>query len=460
LIHPERIKLLNHKQPQRGSYVLYWMQQSQRIHYNHALEYAVQKANENELPLLVFFGLTPGYPEANLRHYTFMLQGLNEVVPNLKQRGVRCIIRNVSPERGVIELSKQAAIVITDRGYLRIQCAWRKTAALNINCPLIQVESDVTVPVEQVSQKQEYSAATLCPKLKDKLRTYLTPLASRQLKKDSLNIEPQPSLHVEKVHDLLKQLPLNREAGPVRSLEGGGSHAEQLLKDFIEKKLTHYAELRNNPAEDVQSHLSPYLHFGQISPLAVALAVYHADGKGADSFLDELIIRRELSMNFVLHNPDYDNFNCLPAWAQATLRHHLADKRDFVYSLRELEKAKTHDPYWNTAQMEMVTTGRMHGYLRMYWAKKVLEWNRNPETAFKQLVYLNNKYSLDGRDPNSYAGIAWCFGLHDRPWKEWALFGKIRYMSSAGLERKFPMAAYIRQVERKNNAQSSPKSTH
>ncbi|MBN1799503.1 MAG: deoxyribodipyrimidine photo-lyase [Spirochaetales bacterium] len=459
MIQPERIQLLSKKPQQQGKYVLYWMQQAQRSDYNHALEYAVQKANENGLPLLVFFGLTADYPEANLRHYAFMLQGLKEVVRTLYRRGIQCIIRTVSPEKGAIELSKQAALVVTDRGYLKIQRGWRKAVAERITCPLIQVESDVIVPIEHVSQKQEYSAATLRPKLKKQLHTYLVPLARRQVNIDSLSLKVQPSLKIEKACNLLRQLPINREADPVQQLEGGSSHAEYLLNEFIEKKLKIYAEFKNNPAEDAQSRLSPYLHFGQISPLAIALAVYNTDYEGTDVFLDELIIRRELSMNFVYYNSSYDSFNCLPAWAKATLGDHITDKRDHVYSLQELEKAKTHDPYWNAAQSEMVATGSIHGYMRMYWAKKVLEWSRNPEASFNQLVYLNNKYSLDGRDANSFAGIAWCFGLHDRPWKERAIFGKIRYMSSAGLERKFPMTEYVRQVEQKISAQSSPKRT-
>jgi deoxyribodipyrimidine photo-lyase len=195
------------------------------------------------------------------------------------------------------------------------------------------------------------------------------------------------------------------------------------------------------------SGLSPYLHFGQISPLFVALEVKKSGKKGKEDFLEELIVRRELAVNFVHYNSAYDSFNCLPQWAKATLHAHLEDKREYAYSLKDLENAKTHDPYWNAAQEEMRISGKMHGYMRMYWGKKILEWTRSPEEAFRRALYLNNKYNIDGRDPNGFAGVAWCFGKHDRPWKERQIFGKVRYMSSHGLERKFEIEKYVRKIE-------------
>jgi deoxyribodipyrimidine photo-lyase len=194
--------------------------------------------------------------------------------------------------------------------------------------------------------------------------------------------------------------------------------------------------------------MSPYLHFGQISPLYIALKVQGAKSPGQDSFLEELIVRRELSMNFVLYNRHYDSFDCLPAWAQASLTAHGKDRRPYLYPLKTFETAQTHDPYWNAAQGEMLITGKMHGYMRMYWGKKILEWSSSPEEAYRIALYLNNKYELDGRDPNGFAGVAWCFGKHDRAWGERPIFGKIRYMNANGLRRKFDAGAYVKKIDR------------
>jgi deoxyribodipyrimidine photo-lyase len=196
--------------------------------------------------------------------------------------------------------------------------------------------------------------------------------------------------------------------------------------------------------------MSPYLHFGQISPLFIALQTHAAKGikkQNKDAYLEELVVRRELSMNYCFYNPHYDSYSGLPDWAQKTLKAHRNDKREYIYSITELERARTHDPYWNAAQREMLLTGKMHNYMRMYWGKKILEWSATPEDAFKNALYLNNKYELDGRDPNSFTGVAWCFAKHDRPWNERAVFGTVRYMSSSGLERKFDMDAYVQKIE-------------
>jgi deoxyribodipyrimidine photo-lyase len=193
--------------------------------------------------------------------------------------------------------------------------------------------------------------------------------------------------------------------------------------------------------------MSPYLHFGQISPLYVALKVSKTSSAGKDSYLEELIVRRELSHNFVFYNNSYDKFACLEPWAMRTLNFHCRDKREYVYTFEQFEKAQTHDPYWNAAQKDMVITGKMHGYMRMYWGKKILEWSRNPQAGFKIALQLNNKYELDGRGPNAFAGVAWCFGKHDRAWGERSVFGKIRYMNAAGLKRKFDADAYVKKIE-------------
>jgi deoxyribodipyrimidine photo-lyase len=229
---------------------------------------------------------------------------------------------------------------------------------------------------------------------------------------------------------------------------GGTTEAKKRLRDFIKNKLDEYADLRNDPCLDATSNMSPYLHFGQISPLYIALKVMESEARGKESYLEELIVRRELSYNFVYYNNNYDKFSSLPPWAKNSLNCHARDKREYIYSLEEFEQAKTHDPYWNAAQKEMVLTGKMHGYMRMYWGKKILEWTRNPRQGFKMALYLNNKYELDGRDPNGFAGVAWCFGKHDRAWSERKVFGKIRYMNAAGLKRKFDADKYVERVDR------------
>ncbi len=445
MIHPARIKPLNSCRPVEGTYILYWMQASQRTEYNHALEYAVEQANELNKPLVVFFGITDKFPEANLRHYAFMLEGLTEVHAELEKRGIKMVVRRVAPEKGALELSRNAVLTVVDRGYLAIQKTWRARLAEKITCPLIQVETDVIVPVEIASPKEEFSAGTLRPKLQKQLQDYLVPLRKRTVRCDSfaLNFD---TLNVQDGEAVLQQLAVDRCVGRVKEYRGGTAAAKSRLAHFIRETCAGFAELRNDPSVDYLSHMSPYLHFGQISPLYIALRVGKAASKGSSAYLEELIIRRELSMNFVHYNPRYDCYEGLPDWARKTLREHKKDKRQYLYSRDELEGAATHDPYWNAAQTEMSLRGKMHGYMRMYWGKKILEWSPTPEEAFSRALYLNNKYSLDGRDPNGFAGVAWCFGKHDRAWQERQIFGKVRYMNAKGLERKFNIEGYVKKI--------------
>ena len=237
---------------------------------------------------------------------------------------------------------------------------------------------------------------------------------------------------------------IDRSVKPVTGFHGGTVEAKNRLEKFIGNKLNRYDVLRNDPNEDGLSNLSPYFHFGQISPLYIALQVNQYSGSGVEAFMEELIVRRELSINFVQFNQQYDCFNGLSEWAKRSLNEHKEDLREYVYSLAELEKAQTHDRYWNAAQNEMIVTGKMHGYMRMYWGKKILEWTACPEEAFSIAKYLNNKFELDGRDANGFAGVAWCFGKHDRPWGSRQIFGNIRYMSANGLKRKFDADKYAR----------------
>ncbi len=446
MIHSERIRPLNDRPARDGKYVLYWMQQAQRSEWNHALEYAADRANERSLPLVVLFCLTEDFPDANLRHYSFMLEGLTVTAERLKKRGIRFILRKGRPEIAVAEAAEQAALVVVDRGYLRVQRVWREKAADRLDCGLLEVETDVIVPVETAMDHEAYSAAVLRPKIKTRLGAFLSPVRKRRLRKDSLGIRMR-SEDPNRPDALLRTLSLDRSVEPVLWLVPGEQAAEKTLNIFLSRKLEGFRTSRNDPSLDFLSDLSPYLHFGQISPLAVAMAVKETGSPSTEPFLEELIVRRELSMNFVRYNGRYDAFESLPAWARETLRLHTRDRRPFRYTPEALASADTHDPYWNAAQTEMVCRGKMHGYMRMYWGKKILEWTSDPEEAYSLLIRLNNRYFLDGRDPNGYAGAAWIFGKHDRPWGERPVFGKVRYMNDKGLERKFDMQAYVRKVK-------------
>jgi len=445
MIHEERVKALNRKEIRKRKYILYWMQASQRTEYNHALEYAITKANKINRPVVVYFGLTNDFPEANERHYNFMLEELREVESSLNEKGIRMIVWCKSPELGVVELSKNASLVVVDRGYLRIQKKWRRYVAESLECPLIQVESDIVVPVQTASHKEEYSAATFRPKIQKKLDSFLHPLKENYPKVDSLQLYFD-SFDIEDPEKVISNLNIDRSVKKVIDFHGGTTEAKKRLEIFLRSRLEYYEELRNDPTKECVSNMSPYLHFGQISPLYIALKVLETDSPGKDAYLEELIVRRELSVNFIFYNENYDSFEGLPEWAKKTLKEHEKDPREYIYILEEMENAETHDPYWNAAQREMVLRGKMHGYMRMYWGKKIIEWSRTPEEAYKTAIYLNNKYELDGRDPNGFTGVAWCFGKHDRPWKERNIFGKIRYMNANGLKRKFDADGYVAKI--------------
>jgi deoxyribodipyrimidine photo-lyase len=448
MIHPSRIRKLNDEAVRRGGYVLYWMQASVRVVDNPALLYAIQRADELGVPVLAVFGLTARYPEANLRHFTFLVEGLEDAARELEEIGIRLVVLETTPEEAALRLAGDAAALVTDRGYLTHQRQWRSKGADQAPCPVWQVEGDVVLPVEEVSGKSEWAAATIRRKIHRIWDQYLVAGdAPNAPGRDSLGIRIADSVQPD--HELVERLEIDRSVQPVATFKGGSSRALERLELFCKDSLPHYHTLRNDPARHHQSDLSPYLHFGQISPLTVALAVKAAPGapqEAKDAFLEELIVRRELSFNFVYYEGNYHSYDCIPDWAKRTLEDHRRDKRPRLYSREQMEAARTHDPYWNAAMEEMRLTGKMHGYMRMYWGKKILEWSEAPEQAYATALHLNNRYFLDGRDPNSYAGVAWCFGKHDRPWKERPIFGKTRYMADSGLRRKFDMDGYLRRI--------------
>jgi len=445
-IDPERVRPLNVSTVRAGDFVLYWMQSSHRTEDNPALNYAVERADEAHLPLIVYFGLWESFPEANLRHFRFMLEGLAEVARSLGSLGIRFVLRIEPPETGVVSLAKNAAMVIVDRGYLREQQSWYGTVAERCRCLLVQIEGNVVVPVETASQKEEYSAATFRPKITRQLDRFLHPGETGAPERSSLSLD-LPTRADETTDGLLSRLTIDRTVHPSDIFKGGTGEANLRFEQFLRNRLEGFADNRNDPGGDGGSDMSPYLHFGQISPVILVLLARERGESGTQAFLEELIVRRELAVNFVRYNDQYDSYSSLPAWAQKTLSHHQADQREYGYSPDELERAATHDPYWNTAQQEMVKTGKMQGYMRMYWGKKILEWSKTPQEAYLTALYLNNKYEIDGRDPNGYAGVAWCFGKHDRPWGERPIFGLVRYMNAQGLTRKFAMDRYLEKVQ-------------
>jgi len=476
-VEPERVRVANTKPvyPDRR-YVLYWVQASPRILENHALEYAIERANALNKPLVACFGVTDKYPEANLRHYRFLLEGLSELWEDLrKKRGVAFHVLYGPPDEVAAQCARGAACeVVTDLGYMRIQRQWRERLAQALDCRFTLVESEAVVPVELASEKHEFAARTLRPRIWAYIQRFCVPLAPQTLHHSQLEIPvdhgPYSALFEEcpiddseapeRIDAALERLEsLDRSVPAVsRYFRGGTSEALRRLEIFCSTKLSFYGEGRNQPQSDHTSCLSAYLHFGQISPITIALAVWsrkETPRESRDAFIEELIVRRELSFNHCWYRPDdYDKLDSLPEWVHRTYAEHRDDPREHLYDLASLEQAQTHDPYWNAAQKEMVLTGRMHGMMRMYWAKKVIEWTPSWECAFDWLIYLNNKYELDGRDANSFVGVLWSFGLHDRAHAERAIFGKLRWMSRDGLERKFPMHAYLERIRALDNGAS------
>lgn len=432
-------------EPTAQAPVVYWVNRDRRLRDNWALIHAQNEALARGVPLAVVFCLVPRFLEATLRQYDFMLRGLEEFEGDCQAHGIAFHLLPGSPV-DVLPPWLEACrvpLLVTDFEPLHVKRAWLRSVVERTTCPVHQVDAHNVVPIWSASSKQEFAAYTIRPKITRLLPTFLEPFPT---------VATMPSASLPPPTDwpsVREGLRVREDIGPVDWLEPGPAAGEAALTRFV-SRLAPYHEARNDPNQRAQSDLSPYFHFGHLAPQRAALAAMDElrrngqCGAGTAAFLEELIVRRELADNFTHYNDHYDSVDGFPAWALATLRDHRDDPRDYLYDDDTWEQARTHDALWNAAQHEMVTTGKMHGYMRMYWAKKILEWTRSPEEALRIAIMLNDRYELDGRDPNGYTGIAWSIGgVHDRAWFERPVYGKIRYMNANGAAKKFDVAAYI-----------------
>ena len=434
-----------------GRYVLYWMQMFKRPETNHALRFAIEKANGLGLPVVVYEGLKFYYPWANDRLHTFILEGVNENRKAFTKMGIRYVFylqkdKN-DPKKTVAKLAEDAALIVTDDFPCFIIPGHNESIRKAAKVPVYAVDSNGVIPMS-CFEKEEYAAYTIRPKIHKRLEQYLVPFEEASIENKAPDLEvdcPDTLFEDEEISKLVAKCDIDHSVKPSTVYKGGRKAGKARLKKFVANILPGYHETRNKPEKDGSSRLSAYLHFGFLSSLEIALAVREADAdeEATDAFLEELIVRRELSYNMTRFNPNYDSLDALHEWVQKTMNEHRDDEREFVYTAEQLERAETHDELWNAIQRELLVTGEVHNYVRMLWGKNVIGWTRNYEEAFDILEHLNNKYCLDGRNPNSYAGILWCFGKHDRPWMERDVFGKIRYMTSNSTGKKFRSKDYI-----------------
>ena len=452
----ERVQYLNDRKPRASArYVLYWSQMNRRADSNHALAYAADVANRCRLPLLVYEAITCSYPYANDRFHTFMLEAVPETARRLRSKGIGYVFylrrRNSDPNDRLYLLAQHAAAVVTDDYPTFIARRHNASVPPKLDIPYCVVDSSCVVPMSLL-EKREYAAYTIRPKIHRLLPQYLK--AAPEARVDRPFQEPLPDFHVEvtseSIPGLVSSCEIDHTVSPSISFCGGRLIAERHLEEFLHQKLRRYAKERNEPSAHATSDISPYLHFGQINALEVALAArdYAAEHKLiADEFLEELIVRRELAFNFARHVDNPESLEVLPDWVRQTMAKHDRDPREYVYSREQFEQAHTHDPLWNATQKEMLLRGKVHGYYRMYWGKKIIEWSPTHEEALRTMIYLHDRYALDGRDQNTYTNILWCFGLHDRPWGERPIFGMLRYMGYDGMRRKTNVEAYLREID-------------
>ncbi|MBN2030588.1 deoxyribodipyrimidine photo-lyase [bacterium] len=447
MINLKRIRKCNDIELVSGP-VVYWMSRDQRVRDNWALLYSQQKALEYQIPMAVVFCLVPQFLGAGQRQYHFMIEGLKNIERDLKQLNIQFRLLQGKPEEKIPEFLKQSksGLLVTDFDPLKIKRKWKEKVGRLLQIPVFEVDAHNIIPCWIASEKQEYAAYTIRPKIHKQLDAFLVPFP--EMKKHPFLGEKEAALPID--WEIVKKNLKTETNSQLQSFFlPGETEGSKKLKQFIDKRLNHYSSTRNDPTKNAVSDLSPYLHFGQISAQKIACEIKktNAEKNSKDDFLEELIVRRELSDNFCNYNEYYDSWRGFPDWAKRTLKEHQSDKREYLYGLEQFENGDTHDPLWNACQMEMVKKGKMHGYMRMYWAKKILEWSPTAEKAMEIAITLNDRYELDGRDSNGYTGIAWAIGgVHDRAWLERPVFGKIRYMSQKGCRSKFDVDQYIKNV--------------
>ncbi len=452
IVEPERIAALNAANAREGGeYVLYWMQASMRAEHNPALEHSSRLANDHGVPLVVAAVIVADYPDASARHFAFMLGGMGQALRAVQRRGATVTVRLGEPVDVIARLADEAVVVITDRGYLRHQREWRDGLADRVDCALLCVEGDVVVPIDVVSDRQEYAARTIRSKINRCRDDFIVELSTTSID-HTTNVTFSPDSRddvveldrFDDIEGLMQSCGISTDAGPqpVDWITPGTRAARARLDRFLDE-VGSYADDRNRFHSASTSLMSPYLHFGQISPVVIAQAVLDHVGEDAEDYLEELIVRRELAANYVEHCVGYDAWAGLPEWARTSLEAHEGDERDDVYTAGELEAGSTHDELWNAIMDEIRNRGWVHNQLRMYWGKQIIRWTNTPQHAHRTLLELNNRWFLDGRDASSYANVGWCFGLHDQGFQERDVSGKLRPFTDAALRRKDDLNSWL-----------------
>ena len=454
-VAPQRIRKLNSAGLRSDrTYVLYWSQMNRRVDSNQSLLYAAEIANRQNCPVLVYAGLTYAFEPANDRLHTFILEAVPETARRFQKAGIGYVFylrrTHSSANDTLYQLAKNAAAVVTDDYPTFIARTHNAAVPRKVDAAYYAVDASCIVPMNEIPDRQ-YGAYTIRPRIHRLLPTYLTEADSLRVKRRFAGAVPE--FHTEVTTANIKQLvascEIDHSIPPVDEFKGGSLAAQKLLENFLEHKLRRYASRRNEPSENATSQMSPYLHFGHISALEIALRVsaYAKEHKLiVDDYLEELIVRRELAFNYARFVENPGDLKNLPEWCLLNMKKHAQDKRDPVYSPEQFERAETHDDLWNACQREMLQRGKINGYYRMYWGKKIIEWSHTYQEAAQTMIDIHGRYALDGRDPNTYANIFWCFGLHDRPWPERAIFGKMRFMSLEGMKRKTNTQAYIDEI--------------
>lgn len=473
-MNSKRVLKLNSKEVKKGP-IIYWMNREMRTRDNWSFLYAKSLADEQKVPIVVVYNLVPGFLGGQNRQLAFKISALKQIKEDLKEKNISFFVLVDNPPAGggkqsgkqIVEFADKisAGAVVTDFYPLKIARAWSDHVRKNLDVAFYGVDAHNIVPAWVASEKREYGAYTIRPKIFKLLPEFLDEFP----KITSSKYDFTEKVKGDDFENLLSKKDLEESLESISWAPVGEDGAHKMLKKFLKDGIHRYGDKRNDPNENAQSNLSPYLHYGMIAPQRVVLEtvklvgkditdmIHHAKNKAkveegkklslidhAGAFLEEIVVRRELSDNFCFYEENYDSIDCFPDWAKKSLEKAGKDEREFIYTKKQFEEGKTHDDLWNAAQMQMVKTGKMHGYMRMYWAKKILEWTKSPEDAMKIAIYLNDKYELDGRDPNGYAGIAWSIGgVHDRAWFPRPVFGTVRYMSRGGCEGKFDVKDYI-----------------